>query len=319
MPLCVIKDKSGHILESLPGKCVFIAGSEKNAGKTTFLNFALKLLSQSKKGFTPAIMSIGIDGEETDGIFGNSKPRITTEIGNLFVSSENALENSGAEYEIINVYTQSTAIGRPVLAKALRRGEVEISGPENNDGLSGIISDMVSAGADTVFIDGAADRITHSGIMSGIDCGSLGLYGSVLAYIARITPENINSAINNMKLLSAASQCRIFRQAENNIPSENIIRIAGAATEMKVEKTLRVFAENHEKNADPILVFDAPSSVFLPWISWRRLSERYEIFFTSKPDDIFFVVNLYNVSRIDFERKFNLPHDCKIIYNLYEA
>ena len=311
--------KADCLLKILKGKNVFIAGSQKNAGKTTFLNYALKTLGCGPDKCCRGITSIGIDGEETDGIFGNAKPRITAEAGDLFICSEKALENGGIQYGIINVYPYKTAIGRPVLARALRRGEIEISGPENNDQLAGMISDMRAAGADTVFIDGAADRITHSGIsplnMQGENADP---ESGVLAYVAKIEPENFNSAVSAIKILAAASNCRTSADLSADIPDSDIIKIAGAATEIKTERAVSRFFSSGEKKKC-IIVFDSPSSVFLPWMSWRQLCTKSEIVFETKPKKIILAINLYNVNRADFEKKLISPGSCVLFYNPYEA
>ena len=292
-------------VEEFFGKNVFIAGSKKNAGKTTFLNYAVRKLcsmAEFRCGNRAAgIMSIGVDGEETDGIFGNPKPRVTVEKDNLFICSDEALANGSLEYEIINVYPFRTAIGRPVLAKALRRGEIEISGPENNSQLAMLIADMRAAGAETVFIDGAADRLTHSGAAEQ----------SVLAYVARIEPENFSSAVERLKIIAAASECPLYLQkpaAAGNSAFSPAARIEGALTETKAEKIMAgmdkapLYAETAAAAAKPVLVADSPSSIFLPWPSWRRLSSKFAIHFLHKTDSVFLIINLYNIDKADFEK-----------------
>lgn len=309
-------------LEELRGKNVFIAGSEKNAGKTTFLNYALHLLyGESYSGHGIAgIMSIGIDGEETDGIFGNPKPRVTVEKDSLFICTECALACGSLEYEIINVYPFSTAIGRPVLARALRRGEIEISGPENNSQLAMLIADMRTAGAETVFIDGAADRLTHSGTADQ----------SVLAYVARVAPDNFSSAVERIKIISAASECPLYlpESMEDDGPdSSHIVRIEGALTETKAGKITA--ASTHpaaapaipdsvpSAAAKPVLVADSPASVFLSWLSWRRLASAFSIHFLHKNTSTILIINLYNIDKADFEKKFTSAGNCRVLYNPY--
>lgn len=303
-------------IQDLRGKNVFIAGSKKNAGKTTFMNYAARKLKDCRL----ALMSIGIDGEESDGIFANPKPRIMIEENNLFVCSENELAASGTQYEILKAYPFRTALGRPVLARALRRGQAEISGPENNSQLAGLIADTREQGAETVFVDGAADRVTHSATIGN----------AVLAYVARIEPENISSVISSLNILAASSECGLWNEEE---PAKACsIRLPGAVTESRAERAVSEYFASLRKTgmalpenaipgmphaSRPALIADNPACIFLSWQAWRRLAAKCDIFFLSKTSSILLIINLYNVDKADFERRFCSAGKCKVIYNPY--
>ncbi|MDT8286630.1 MAG: hypothetical protein RQ748_05930, partial [Elusimicrobiales bacterium] len=55
----------------LEGRTTFIVGSRKNAGKTTFLNYAL-----ARRRRPAACLSVGVESGTADRIFGTPKPRV---------------------------------------------------------------------------------------------------------------------------------------------------------------------------------------------------------------------------------------------------
>lgn len=290
-----------NLADKIKGKTVFITGAKKNVGKTTFLNYAANVLRHNKIG----LLSIGIDGESTDGVFGNPKPKVIVEKDDLFISCDSALKNAQTRFKILNVYPFFTAIGRPVLARALRKGAAEISGPENNSQLKSIIDDMRSQGAETIFIDGAVDRITQSAEDGGC----------VLVYISEVKPENIISSVNRIRMLKAASQCEICDVGNTS----DFVRIAGALTLAKIEKIDIKGLAGENKGAKPVLLADNPAKVFLTWDQWLSVNSRFEVKFVSKPELFIFIVNLYNINVGNFEAKIsdsNLASE--IVYNPYE-
>lgn len=280
-------------VKSLADRTVFIVGSRKNAGKTTFLNYAL---SRLRGGTKLGVMSVGIDGETLDQVFGTPKPQVQAAPGDLLLCSETALARCDLHAEILCVYPFRTAIGRPVLARALRPGRVEISGPENNSQLDGILSDMRRHGARTVFIDGAVDRITQAAESER----------AAFVYVARVEPENLDSSAAAMKLLWAASSAPLWKQGEN-VPGKLLI-LEGALTPGKLPA----------KGETGAMIVDDPTKVFLSWAEWQALNARFKVYFRRKPDLAAFIVNLYNISRADFEKKLSQPALARrIVYNPY--
>ncbi|PKM96911.1 MAG: hypothetical protein CVU79_11080 [Elusimicrobia bacterium HGW-Elusimicrobia-3] len=285
-----------HYLKGLRDRTVFIVGSRKNAGKTTFLNYALNHL---RAGAPLGALSVGVDGEAQDQVFGNPKPQVRAERGDLLLCAESALKGADLHCEILNVYPFRTAIGRPVLLRALRPGRAEISGPENNEQLSEIIADMRRHGAGTVFVDGALDRITQ-----------VSSYGkAAFVYVARVEPDNIDSSAAALKLIWAAAGVPRCRAGEK-LP-EPVFMIEGALTPGRVPC---------KEVKHGTLVIDDLTKIFLSWQQWTELRARFELRFAAKPDLAAIVVNLYNVSRRDFERKLGSPDLAgRLIYNPYEV
>ena len=281
-------------VKGLRDRTVFIVGSRKNAGKTTFLNYALS----RRRGETPVgALSVGVDGEARDQVFGSPKPQVKAERGDLLLCAETALKGADLHAEILNVYPFRTAIGRPVLLRALRPGKAEISGPENNEQLGEILADMRRHGARTVLVDGAVDRITQ--VASG---GK-----AAFVYVAKVEPENLDSSAAGIKLVWSASGVPLCRAGEK-LP-EPVFIIDGALT------AGRIPGKDVKRGT---LIMEDLTKVFLTWQQWTELRTRFELRFGAKPDLAAFVVNLCNVSRQDFEKKLGSPELAgRIIYNPY--
>lgn len=283
-------------IKGLKDRTVFIVGSRKNAGKTTFLNYALSRLRGSG---SLAALSIGIDGERTDLVFGNLKPQVKAEKGDLLLCPETALPGADLHYEILNVYPFRTAIGRPVLLRALRPGRAEISGPENNVQLQEILSDMRRHGAGTIFVDGAVDRITQ--VAAGTKAS--------FVYVAKVAPENLDSSAAALRLVWDATSVPLCSAGEKL--QQPVMIIDGALTPRRIP------ARDVKHGT---LVLEDLTKVFLSWQQWSDLRSRFDLRFGAKPELAGVVVNLYNLTRAAFEKKLACPELAgRLVYNPYEV
>ncbi|OGS11494.1 MAG: hypothetical protein A2234_09840 [Elusimicrobia bacterium RIFOXYA2_FULL_58_8] len=282
-------------IHELKDRTVFIVGSQKNAGKTTFLNYAMNRLRGTG---SMGAFSIGVDGEEKDIIFGTLKPHVRAQRGDILLCSDSSLKHSDLSCEILNVYPFNTAIGKPVLLRALRAGRAEISGPENNSQLSEILTDMRRHGAGTIFIDGAADRTTQVAQEEK----------PVFVYVAKVEPENLDLTASEIKLVWATAGVPLWKTGDR---TENaFLSVDGALTPEKVPP--------RTENSTTLIVED-PTKIFLSWSEWQALNARFQVFFRRKPDLAAFIVNLYNVSRREFEKKLASPALTeRIVYNPYQ-
>ncbi|MHB0997531.1 MAG: hypothetical protein ACYC2I_14300 [Elusimicrobiales bacterium] len=283
-------------VKGLRDRTVFIVGSRKNAGKTTFLNYALNRL----RGSGPlGALSVGVDGEALDQVFGHPKPQLRADKGDILLCAESALKSADLHYEVLNVYPFRTAIGRPVLLRALRPGRAEISGPENNEQLGEILADMRRHGAGTVFVDGAVDRITQAAAVPR----------AAFVYVARVEPENLDSSAAAIRLLwsaAAVPQCRAGEKLR-----EPIVIIDGALTPGRIP--------GREAKGGTLVIEDL-TKVFLSWQQWSELGARFDLRFAAKPDLAAVIVNLCNVGRQDFEKKLGSAALAeRVIYNPYEV
>ncbi len=295
-----------NIAKMLKDRVTFIVGSKKNAGKTAFLNYALESL-RFETGV--AYLSVGVDGETTDAIFGHPKPQIHARKGDLLITAETALAASEASFEILNIYPPITTLGRLVLLRTHREGRVELIGPENNAQLSEILADLEKHKAATILVDGAVDRITQAASHKKAH----------LAYIAKVEPGNMQSTLDTIKLIYAASKAQKYSNCEQLFAAEgpalmrlgDRVLIKGAVTRSKLESLLKT---------DKELIFEDLTKLFISYTEWTGLEKKYAVYFAVKLDLSVFVINLYNVSKDDFLRKLDNPGlEAKIVFNPYMA
>jgi hypothetical protein len=212
--------------DALKNRTTFIVGSSKNAGKTTFLNVAA---CELRSRGPVALVSIGVDGEARDLVFGNAKPLVRVCCGDLIATTEGALKASAAKFRLLEVFPMRTVLGRIVLAEAVRSDFVELVGPETNSQLADVILAMEAVGAKTILIDGAVNRVTQLAASSGGDkCAGL-------VDVIRLTPATRRSAEERVRFLSLVSS---LPQAPSVLP-EGFISVDGALTTSRLAKLPR--------------------------------------------------------------------------------
>ncbi len=260
-------------------KTIFITGSSKNAGKTTFLNY---ILPRIRPAGDFAFLTIGIDGERKDQIFGTDKPVIRTCEGDILLTSESLANASDASFSILQVFPWKTVLGKLVLVKTEREGLIEIAGPENNIQLGKIIGFIEkNMSIKTILIDGAINRITQISASKS----------SFFYYVTRINNENLRSSIEKLKVISLLNRIRIF----NKDTEYNHVYIhRGAFTKNSIKK----IGESTE-----ILVIEDFTKIFLDYTELKKLIGGYRIFFLSIMLLQAFVVNLYDIDERDFKKE----------------
>ena len=137
---------------------VSVVGLEKNTGKTECLNYILKRLKSSEKQV--AVTSIGVDGEEVDRLYHNTKPEITLYDGMVFVTSEKHYREKQLVAEIMDVSNRKTALGRLITARVQSSGKTLLSGPPDTLWLQKILQTMKAQHIDLTLVDGALSRLS---------------------------------------------------------------------------------------------------------------------------------------------------------------
>lgn len=106
-----------------------------------------------------ALIAVGYEGEAGGRLSEASRPSVRVEPGNVFVTTERY--GAPCSPELLDLVPGSTALGRLCVQRATRRAKVILVGPEGNSLLSWATRRVVEEGwADTVIVDGAADRLT---------------------------------------------------------------------------------------------------------------------------------------------------------------
>lgn len=139
-----------------PYSSIATIGMCKNAGKTTVLNSLIE--ECFKHGETPALTSIGRDGERSDVVTSTQKPEILVYEGTMIATAEALLGLGDVSKEIVDTTGMPTPMGEVVIMRACSDGLVQIAGPSMTAQLKTIKARLFELGAQRVFIDGALSR-----------------------------------------------------------------------------------------------------------------------------------------------------------------
>ncbi len=217
--------------------------------------------------------SAGLDGEGACTVTGDEKPRIHCEPGDLIATSCSALEESGARFELIEVFPWVSALGRTVFARVARGGRVELVGPETNSQLGEVVrvARMFAEGV-TILVDGAAGRLTQ--VSSVLRAGSI--------HMVKLETANFGKTIRRLRLLDLLSSLEPFAGNE-----KEAFVVSGALT------AETVFPDD----ADTVIIEDQ-SRVFLPPTEFKRLLSKYRVFVRER-----FPVRFCTVRIVDLDRE----------------
>lgn len=142
-----------------------IAGTAKNAGKTTVLNH---LVAQyHAQGERLALTSVGRDGEAIDQVTNQPKPRIHPPVGTWVATAEEAAGASRASLALVANTPFRTAIGKVGIYEVRRSGHVELAGPVKVREAARLLGQLEALGAQRILVDGAADR--RAFVACGVD------------------------------------------------------------------------------------------------------------------------------------------------------
>jgi len=288
---------SNSIANQLVDKTTFLVGNKKNAGKTTFLNYALR---QVREVVAPTFFTIGIDGETSDLIFETPKPRVYTEIGDFVVTSDLMINKSDALFEIMHVFPYRTVLGRLVLAKTLRSGTVELVGSEDNKQLAEIVTFLKEEEQiNSIIIDGAASRATQVASINN----------SNFYYLIKLDQRSINADINKFKTIALISKFKCIDDIEK-VEEKLVFELKGALTESKLTQI--------PENCDVLLIDDF-TKIFLTYSQIVELKSKLEIVYKIQYKLNSFVVILKDIIKEDFMKLLE-QHTIKetILFNPYE-
>jgi hypothetical protein len=136
-------------------RSVVVVGTAKNAGKTTAFN-ALRTVAQ-RHGVAVAVTSIGRDGEPSDALDAEPKPRVRLAPGTLVALPAGLVPRSPA-LAILETGAQS-ALGPMVFARVVLPTTCEIGGPPTARAMRATIERLRALCAGPVLVDGAIDRV----------------------------------------------------------------------------------------------------------------------------------------------------------------
>ena len=217
-----------------PYQVIGIMGLAKNTGKTTTLNYMIKLFQDEPIGLT----SIGLDGEELDQINFMPKPRIMVRKGMVVATAEACLKDTKVSYEIIQKTELFTALGNIYIIRIMEEGFLVIAGPTTNSDLKKLI-EWMKPYTEKLFIDGAFNRMTFSNIHL-ID-------GMCLSTGATVHPQMKDTILKTKAIVDAYNFDKTSRY--QSLPSHPLIIHTDDQVYLYKQKNYQTYQEAIEKHS----------------------------------------------------------------------
>jgi len=105
-------------------------GSDKNAGKTTALNFVHRRLHEQRKG-PLCLTSIGINGEPVDNYENRPKPQFPVYRDEYFISATEHLAKLPEQFEILRRFAPPAFSKSYLLSRSRNDFELVVEGPND--------------------------------------------------------------------------------------------------------------------------------------------------------------------------------------------
>lgn len=167
---------------------MIVVGTAKNAGKTTAFN-ALRAVAH-RRGVAIAVTSIGRDGEPSDALDAEPKPRVRLAPGTLVALAANLVPRSPA-LAIVECGAQG-ALGATVFARAVLPTTCEIAGPPTARAMRATIDRLRELGGGPVLVDGAIDRVAPlAGGGDAVIVATGAASGATVARVAAVAADAI--------------------------------------------------------------------------------------------------------------------------------
>lgn len=190
-----------------------MTGPGKGSGKTSFL---AALLPAARAAGPAGLFSVGVDG----GLKADDRARaaaVRVEEGDVVLTTDRFARVSPARLEILHALEGETALGRLLLGRALRPGEVTLVGAESVAALGEAVALARREGwAATCLVDGAASRVTQ--------LAALGDVGFV--HVLRVDRASLARSAEQVRALAALARLPVSPE-----PPAGALRLEGPLTE----------------------------------------------------------------------------------------
>ncbi|HEY6235509.1 MAG TPA: hypothetical protein VIW69_10445 [Candidatus Elarobacter sp.] len=165
-----------------------VVGTAKNAGKTTTFN-ALRAVA-ARHGVAIAVTSIGRDGEPSDALDAEPKPRVRLVAGTIVALPAGLAPRSPA-LAILDAGAES-ALGTMVFARVMLPTTCEIGGPPTARAMRATIERLRSLADGPVFVDGAIDRVAAlAGGDDAVIVATGAASGATIARVAAVAADTV--------------------------------------------------------------------------------------------------------------------------------
>jgi hypothetical protein len=177
-----------YALATAAARSVVVVGTAKNAGKTTTFN-ALRAVA-ARHGVAIAVTSIGRDGEPSDALDAQPKPRVRLAAGTIVALPAGLVPRSPA-FAILDAGAAS-ALGTTIFARVMLPTTCEIAGPPTAGAMRATIERLRGLGTGPVFVDGAIDRVAAlAGGDDAVIVATGGASGATLARVAAVASDTV--------------------------------------------------------------------------------------------------------------------------------
>jgi hypothetical protein len=177
-----------YALATAAARSVVVVGTAKNAGKTTTFN-ALRAVA-ARRGVAVAVTSIGRDGEPSDALDAQPKPRVRLAPGTIVALPAGLVPRSPA-LAILDAGAAG-ALGTTVFARIVLPTTCEIAGPPTARAMRATIERLRALGAGPVLVDGAIDRVAAlAGGDDAVIVATGAASGATLARVAAVAADAV--------------------------------------------------------------------------------------------------------------------------------
>lgn len=177
-----------YALATAAARSVVVVGTAKHVGKTTTFN-ALRAVAQ-RRGDAIAVTSIGRDGEPSDALDAQVKPRVRLAPGTLVALPDGILPRSPAL--VILERGELGALGTTIYARAVLPTLCEIAGPPSASAMRKTIDRLCELGSGPVLVDGAIDRVAAlAGGDDAVVVATGAASGATIPRVAAIVAETV--------------------------------------------------------------------------------------------------------------------------------
>ena len=200
-------------LSGVAGGVTAVTGPGKGSGKTTLLNALLPL---ARKAGPVGLFSVGVDGALKAGERARAA-EVRVEEGDVVLTTDRFARASSARLEVLEALEGRTVLGRLLLGRAVRRGEVTLVGAESVGALAGAVALARSERwAASCLVDGAASRLTQVGALAG----------ARFVYTVRVDRGNLARLAEELRALVALAELPVSPE-----PAAGALRVEGPLTE----------------------------------------------------------------------------------------
>lgn len=177
-------------LEDIGGRVTAVTGFEKGSGKTTFLS---TLLPAARRSGPVLIATIGVDGRLKAQEAGRAAA-LPVAPGDLVLTTDTFARAASARLEVLEALPGRTVLGRSLLGRVVRGGEVTLAGAEHFSALAHLLDQARMEGwAHTALVDGAVNRITQVSALGDVQ----------FVFTVRVDATNLARVAERLKALAA--------------------------------------------------------------------------------------------------------------------